>query len=636
MPASKPLFAIVISEKGGAERRELFDRAELSLGRVQGNDLMLPKGNVSKRHARLVFRDGRFIVSDLNSTNGTYVNRRRISQATIVREGDRIYVGDFVLRIELSEGVEAATPATPLDPSQLEAVSSESSASVQSPRDASVLPAAAADPAQEARRSYPDVPGPPKLPGAGSSHEPASGETQFPASNSHGAGATTGRKGPERPSLLERSKAPERPITYSDDTLGGDAKSYRATLASLVRRVADAQEHGGSELPDEPTTESIQRLVREQLAALEAQHLLPRGINSQRLQADAIAELIDCGPLRHLLDDPDVSEVVVSRFDHVEARRGGSFALVPPGFSSEAALLRAIRRLAVEAGAVLDEEAFELRLPNGTMACGVMGPAAVNGPMLMLRKAREGSASLEQLVRAGSVSRAMASFLQQAVLARLNILVVGSRDASPAPLLSALALLAPEKIILYDADGPALAREGVLSLDLQSPTVRFERVLSVTARAPETRLVVTLRSSAVALAVLEATLARASGLIAACNAPNARRGLIRLPAELASARPGLPLDAARDWVSGTFDLVVELAKLRDGRERVLRISEVGVAVTGELEPKDVFVFVPDRTAAGGSIEGTFAATGLVPRSADDMNSRGFSVDSALFSRPSAR
>src|SRR5689334_16842645 len=65
---------------------------------------MLPKGNVSKRHARLLYRDGRFIVTDLNSTNGTYVNRRRITQATIVREGDRIYVGDFVLRIELPGG----------------------------------------------------------------------------------------------------------------------------------------------------------------------------------------------------------------------------------------------------------------------------------------------------------------------------------------------------------------------------------------------------------------------------------------------------------------------------------------------------------------------------------------------------
>src|SRR5580698_5110987 len=104
------MFTIIISEKGGADRREAFDRHEINVGRVQGNDLMLAKGNVSKHHARLLFRDGRFIVTDLKSTNGTYVNGRKIAQATIVREGDKIYIGDFVIRLE-SPG--AAAPAEP-------------------------------------------------------------------------------------------------------------------------------------------------------------------------------------------------------------------------------------------------------------------------------------------------------------------------------------------------------------------------------------------------------------------------------------------------------------------------------------------------------------------------------------------
>src|ERR1700691_1759552 len=106
------MFTIVISEKGGAERRETFEKSEISVGRVQGNDLMLPKGNVSKHHARILSRDGRFIVTDLKSTNGTYVNGRKIAQATIVREGDKIYIGDFILRIETS----AARPVSHAPP----------------------------------------------------------------------------------------------------------------------------------------------------------------------------------------------------------------------------------------------------------------------------------------------------------------------------------------------------------------------------------------------------------------------------------------------------------------------------------------------------------------------------------------
>src|ERR1700742_4750840 len=123
------MFSVLISEKGGAERRESFERTEINVGRVQGNELMLPKGNVSKRHARLLFRDGRFIVTDLKSTNGTYVNGRKIAQATIVREGDKIYIGDFVLRIETGAGVAlgagagagVSTPAPAPTPSEVPA-----------------------------------------------------------------------------------------------------------------------------------------------------------------------------------------------------------------------------------------------------------------------------------------------------------------------------------------------------------------------------------------------------------------------------------------------------------------------------------------------------------------------------------
>src|SRR6516165_564559 len=108
------MFSVIISEKGGAERREAYDRTEINVGRVQGNDLMLPKGNVSKRHARLLCRDGRFIVTDLKSTNGAYVKGRKIAQATIVREGDKIYIGDFVLKLDT--GSASQNPPEPQPP----------------------------------------------------------------------------------------------------------------------------------------------------------------------------------------------------------------------------------------------------------------------------------------------------------------------------------------------------------------------------------------------------------------------------------------------------------------------------------------------------------------------------------------
>ena len=91
------MFTIIIQEKGGEQRRMVFNKPEVTIGRVQGNDIVLPKGNVSKRHARIVLKDGKFIIVDLKSTNGTYVNGRKITSPLVVKESDKIYIGDFIV-----------------------------------------------------------------------------------------------------------------------------------------------------------------------------------------------------------------------------------------------------------------------------------------------------------------------------------------------------------------------------------------------------------------------------------------------------------------------------------------------------------------------------------------------------------
>src|SRR5687768_9799852 len=111
------MFTVVITEKGGAQRRMEFDKNEVTIGRVQGNDIILPKGNVSKRHSRIVLKDNRFIVVDLKSTNGTYVNGRKITSPLVVKAGDKIYIGDFILTLEEGQAAYDEPMATPPPPS---------------------------------------------------------------------------------------------------------------------------------------------------------------------------------------------------------------------------------------------------------------------------------------------------------------------------------------------------------------------------------------------------------------------------------------------------------------------------------------------------------------------------------------
>src|SRR4026209_1230137 len=104
------MFTILIQEKGGEQCRMVFNKPEVTIGRVQGNDIVLPRGNVSKRHARIVLMDGKFIIVDLKSTNGTYVNGRKITSPLAVKETDKIYIGDFILTVEEAGGQAVTNP----------------------------------------------------------------------------------------------------------------------------------------------------------------------------------------------------------------------------------------------------------------------------------------------------------------------------------------------------------------------------------------------------------------------------------------------------------------------------------------------------------------------------------------------
>src|SRR5512141_1675009 len=92
---------LTLTEKGGPTNELSFDKDEVTVGRVRGNDIVLPKGNVSKHHCRLVIQGDEVVLEDLRSTNGTYVNGRKIAEPTPVSTTDKIFVGDFIIRLNL-------------------------------------------------------------------------------------------------------------------------------------------------------------------------------------------------------------------------------------------------------------------------------------------------------------------------------------------------------------------------------------------------------------------------------------------------------------------------------------------------------------------------------------------------------
>jgi predicted component of type VI protein secretion system len=104
---------VLISKTGTSPREERFFLNEVTIGSTRsiGNDIVLDGGTVSKRHARVVMRDDKLIVVDLQSTNGTFINGKRISAPQVLRDGDRLIIGDYWLRFELTGGVAAPAPS---------------------------------------------------------------------------------------------------------------------------------------------------------------------------------------------------------------------------------------------------------------------------------------------------------------------------------------------------------------------------------------------------------------------------------------------------------------------------------------------------------------------------------------------
>src|SRR5215831_14936326 len=93
-------FSVILTEKGGATQRLDFESEEITIGRVDENDICLPKGNISKKHTKIVVKDGKIIVLDLKSTNGTFVNGKKLAGPQVIQPSDNVYIGDFILNVE--------------------------------------------------------------------------------------------------------------------------------------------------------------------------------------------------------------------------------------------------------------------------------------------------------------------------------------------------------------------------------------------------------------------------------------------------------------------------------------------------------------------------------------------------------
>jgi pilus assembly protein CpaF len=249
-------------------------------------------------------------------------------------------------------------------------------------------------------------------------------------------------------------------------------------------------------------------------------------------------------------------------------------------------------------------------------------------------KRRRIEVTLEDIVRAGAMSRPMAVFLEHCIVARANVLVCASAPALASNFLAALAsVIAPgERVaLLHEEVEVPLPQTYSVTLALPDSQEAGEATVRAAARLNVDHILAGPLGGRAAAALVEAVVDGHDGVLATMTAPTMRQAFARLSALLTMARPGMSLEAARDCVGESFDLGVELIRGADGRPKVARITELAGSDGKAVATKDLFLL---GDAAGG--DAVFQATGVSPRFVAEFAARGVRLDPNLFRRGASR
>lgn len=445
------MLSISVVEKGGVSKRLDFQKDEISIGRVQGNDVVLPRSNVSKKHARIEVRDSNTFVLDLDSTNGTFVNGKRIAAPQILRAADKIQIGDFFIQItEINEALDAYQPL---------AASSQGGKNLETD-------------------------------GLGTYEEANDQKVRYPRSerNPSGLGNLPVEPKPTRsqatiPKPTPPVKLPPRePITPAKRSeLAEQAEQYSALLNDVRQRLqSQIQPSGDTGEELDAFKAKVSQAVREIVGQIQ----VPPTTNSESLIKDVENEILGFGPLDEFFADDLVSEIMINGAHQIYLGYGDQIQQSPKAFSSDAALTEVIERLLAPLGRHADESCpiVDARLTNGSRANIVIPPLSTKGPSLTIRKPKRQTMNLDQLVAFGTLTRGMADFLDMCLTARKNVVISGMYGSGRTTLLNCLAARIPdgERIItIEDIPELELPQEHCVSLTTRAPDNEGKGQISV-------------------------------------------------------------------------------------------------------------------------------------------------------------
>jgi pilus assembly protein CpaF len=419
--------------------------------------------------------------------------------------------------------------------------------------------------------------------------------------------------------VLRETAAVAEPVK-SEELMSAETRGRRLNEAKIrvfnaMLEVVDLAEFG--QINPEAVREELGSIVNEIVAEL---GLALSEAEQNTLIQDIINDTVGLGPLETLLSDDEITDILVNSPDKVYIERQGKLELTELRFREVSQLMNICTRIAAAVGRRIDEASpiCDARLSDGSRVNIIIPPLSIDAPMLTIRKFRRQRITIDDLIAFGTLSEDAATFLSIAAACRTNIMISGGTGSGKTTLLNALSHEIPEDervITVEDTAELRLQQPHVGRLETRPPNI--EGIGQVTQRdlvrnclrmRPD-RIIVGEVRGAEAFDMLQAMNTGHDGSMSTIHANSPNDALIRIEDMVAMAGFNLPARNVQKQVASAIDLVVQIARLRDGSRRVTDICEIiGMGADG-IEMQEVFSFDFQGMDEDGKIVGRLKAAG---------------------------
>ena len=437
--------------------------------------------------------------------------------------------------------------------------------------------------------------------------------------------------------LARRLTVPEAPAPrWTDPFAEVKDRVHKAVIGGLGPSVFNTE--------TDPST-LRERVIDDVTLELEDEAGLARS-DRERLVRELTDDILAHGPLERLLADDTITEIMVNGPYEVWIERQGKIFKTDVRFSDESHLRRIIVKMVAQAGRRVDESTpmVDARLADGSRVNAVLPPLSLTGPLLTIRKFAKRRLGAPELSRLGTLTTETVDFLDRCVRARLNILISGGTGTGKTTLLNVMSGSIPEEdrvVTIEETAELQLHQRHVLRLESRTRNAEGEGEVAIrqlvrnSLRMRPDRIIVGEVRGAEALDMLQAMNTGHDGSLCTLHANTPRDALSRLETLVLMAGYDLPVRAIRQQICSALDLIVHIARLRDGSRRVTAISEVMRMEADVITLQDVFVFNQKEISGDGKVIGRLEATGMRPSFLEKFERYGVALHTGAFGVPAA-